>query len=160
MPWACWFVASIIIEECVWLICIDSPPSIIPSGIIGKAPFYLSRTSSLLGFFSPSNDFDAGDWLLYEVLLTILSGGHILILNGRWIVHVGVLVAASFTGECVISLFSWTKSKYQARCSLTMASWWLWRPKKASFVLMLEDHLRRDHNRNCDSNPQNRRIQI
>lgn len=44
-------LSSIIVDGRMWLICIDSPPSIILSGIIGKAPFYLSRTLLLIWFF-------------------------------------------------------------------------------------------------------------
>lgn len=60
------------IDGWVWLTCIDSPPSIIPFGIIGKALFHPERCYRFEPVFF-SNNFDAGDWLLYEVikLLTI-----------------------------------------------------------------------------------------
>lgn len=57
-------------RTCLWLICTDSPASIIQSGITGKAPFYLFRIVIWFWFFFSSNNFDAGDWLLYEVILT------------------------------------------------------------------------------------------
>lgn len=54
--------------------------------------------------FLPSDDFHAGDWLLFEVIQVPSNHGLILILISRWIVHVGALVVVLFMEEYVVIL--------------------------------------------------------